>query len=186
MTREALFFLFFPFLFLPTPPSGQDPQHPAPRLSSPEAEATQGTGLRVTRVPASATGRPLAQLPSLQSKEEPGASGHKNRILERLDFPFLTVDLLRKRHLNKTFFFLCVFQNTLNGGKRGAKLLRREDFSAPDSLDSPNRLSCPFPPIAFLLALHPPTPAMLPTLLCMPLHPQTLKAPHPFHCGVYN
>lgn len=62
----------------------------------------------------------------------PGASGHKNRLSECLDFPFLTVNLLRKRHLNKTFFFLCVFsKNTCNGG---AKLLWREDFSAPSSL----------------------------------------------------
>lgn len=49
----------------------------------------------------------------------PGASGHKNRLSERLDFPFLTVNLLRKKHLNKTFFFLCVFsKNTFNEGSK--------------------------------------------------------------------
>lgn len=39
----------------------------------------------------------------------PGASGHKNRPLERVDFPFLTVSLLRKRLLHEIFFPLCFF-----------------------------------------------------------------------------
>ena len=38
--------------------------------------------------------------------------GTKIDYLSGLDFPFLTVDLHRKRHLNKIFFFLSVFQKT--------------------------------------------------------------------------
>lgn len=60
-----------------------------------------------------------AQFSFLQSKEEsvlcagPGASGHKNKPLECVDFPFLTVSLLRKRHLHK--IFSPVFQKAFNG-----------------------------------------------------------------------
>ena len=36
--------------------------------------------------------------------------GTKIDYLSRLDFPFLTVDLLRKRHLNKIFFFSVFFK----------------------------------------------------------------------------
>lgn len=92
-------------------------------------------------IPASVTGGLTPSFLSFRIRKslyaEPGACGYKNRIFERLDFPFLTVDLLRKRHLNKTVFFLCVFQkNTFNGE---SQTVWREDFSAPP-LWSPNRL----------------------------------------------
>lgn len=48
----------------------------------------------------------------------PGASGHKNRIHERLDFPFLPVDLLRKRHLNKVFFLSVFFKKHVEWGEQ--------------------------------------------------------------------
>jgi hypothetical protein len=65
-------------------------------------------------IPASGTGRPHTQFPFLQSKEESVCRGwslwHKNRIFERLDFPFLTVNLFRKRLLNNIFFSSMFFK----------------------------------------------------------------------------
>lgn len=96
-------------------------------------EALWRAGLRVTQFLSSGLrgdSRPHAQFPFLQSKEgsvcRARSLGHKNRIFERLDFPFLTVDLLRKRHFNKIFFFLCFSKNHIQWGEQSCG----EDFSA--------------------------------------------------------
>lgn len=105
-------------------------------------EALWRAGLRVTQFLSSGLrgdSRPHAQFPFLQSKEgsvcRARSLGHKNRIFERLDFPFLTVDLLRKRHFNKIFFFSSVFQKTTFNG--GSKVVERT--SQPYAFSSPDR-----------------------------------------------
>lgn len=105
----------------------------------------------------------------------PGASGHKNRPLERVDFPFLTVSLLRKRLLHEIFFPLCFFffsKKTFNGETKG---LERSSFS-PILFSLQNRLrrSCPHhhPHSSLLVYTHPlpppPTPSASRFLCTMP------------------